>query len=123
MPRRFQDSGVGRLLERPPSIACSSVILHRPWRSAGTSPAVSVARHANRRCGVNPLRGSLASLGDTAAPPGEGATTTAGDVHRVDLWRALGQHNEQRRRGREGSNRSCLSIPGHVSLNDGQDKW
>ena len=66
---------------------------------------------------------SLLSLGDTAAPPGEGATTTAGDVHRVDLWRALGQHNEQRRRGREGSNRSCLSIPGHVSLNDGQDKW
>ena len=65
----------------------------------------------------------LALLGDTAAPAGKGATTTAGDAHRVGGSEGSGQHIEQRRRGREGSNVSFRSIPGQVSFRDGHDEW
>ena len=91
---------------------------------AHASPALSAASAAARPCGVNPLRGfpSLRSVTPQRRPARarlRGQATPIGSV----VSEGSGQHIEQRRRGRDGSNCSFRSIPGHVSLSAGQDEW
>ena len=70
---------------RPRSRAARSFCTDRGGLPAGLLPSPS---QGTPTVAAESTRCASASLGDTAAPPGEGATTTAGDVHRVDLWRA-----------------------------------